>query len=61
MAADLVFFYMHITSLMTSLSCKKFKRMFTLKRGHKGQLYAYKRILNRRPFFNKVYAFTDQR
>ena len=37
MAADLVFFYMHITSLMTSFSCKKFKRMFTLKRGHKGQ------------------------
>ena len=22
---------------------------------HNGQLYGYKRILNRRPFFNKVY------
>ena len=40
MTVDLIHFYMHINSLlalMTSLSCKKFKRIFTLKRGHKGQ------------------------
>ena len=39
MAADLTFFYIYAYKLaiMTSLSCKKFKRIFTLKRGHKGQ------------------------
>ena len=49
MAADLILFYI-------SLSCKKFKIIFTLKRGHKGKFIWIKRILNRRPFFNKVYS-----
>ena len=40
MAADLMLFYMHINWPL-SLSCKKFKIIFTLKRGDKDNLYMY--------------------
>ena len=41
---------------MTSLSCKKFKRIFTLKQGHKGQFICIQKNIKsyRRPFLNKV-------
>ena len=45
-------------NIMTSLLYKKFKIIFTLKRGLKGNLYAYKRIFNRRPFLVQSFHFS---
>ena len=50
-----ILLYAYKLAFMTSLSCKKFKIIFTLKRGHEVQLICmYKSILNWRPFMRKV-------
>ena len=54
MAADLIFFCIHI-------NWPRFRVIIILNSLHdneviRANLYAYKRILNRRPFMNKVYS-----
>ena len=38
---------------MTSLSCKKFKRIFTLKRGHEGQLICIQKNIKSAAIYEK--------
>ena len=57
-----ILLYAYKLAFMTSLSCKKFKRIFTLKRGHEGQLICIQKHIKLAAIYEKgqYNMFCDQ-